>query len=943
MKLPAVLFAVSLTVAVVQQPVQAGDDADSLPKFEDVAKGYDVVQPAPGQRGFYVLHRRAKDAQLLAELPADYDGKRFYMIATVAQGHPEAGVYSIWHSGVGVPATVMAWEKRGDKLALVEPNLAYISSGDAQSRSALERIYTGRVLLSTAILCTGPGGGPVIDLDQVLLGSASRFFGGFTAGADTSLARISTAKVFPENIEIGFELPRASGRLVEIRYSIGMPAREPGYEPREADRRVGIYYSDYTDRARHDGESQTVRYANRWRLEKADPSLRLSPPKRPIVYHIEHTTPIRYRRWVREGILAWNKAFEQVGIVDAIVVLQQDARSGAYMDRDPEDIRWSFVRWTNSEMGFAIGPVHFHPDTGEIYEADIVMDEGFISSYVAQHLETELAAAAMSALHPELAPWLAGNPSWDPRSRLASPRDRPAVAALARAMVSGAANAVDPGDQGDQGAWELPDGGLPPTMLPQVWSPHAASAAADRNSCRVQPGLAASVASVRLAVDLGLIGPLAPLGDLDTGDDAGDDDEQAESMLDGLPESFIGPMLRDVVMHEVGHTMGLMHNWKGSAQFGFAEINSAEFKGVRPLLGTVMDYAPANLVVAGGELVQGDYASIDIGPYDMWAIEWNYTDGDPQAVAGRAAEPGLGFMAEDGQFSPDPQAKAWDLGANSIDHAEAVIVFVEHARARFLDQAIDDGESWQKARRLFGMLLGKQLGAIAEASHWVGGAHITRFLKGDLEDADPVTPVAVAQQRRALAFIVREAFREDAFGLDPALMRKLGSDNWYDDGFADDHDWAIHDSVLGIQAAALTMLMNPTRLRRVQDNERRVDSADDALTVPELLAAVREAIWSPLAATGGEFSNRKPLISSIERNCQGEHLSRLIDLATGMSWPGAAAHDLATLARQELRAVDAAVQGALGRAGLDAYSLAHLADASERIRRALEAGYLRNG
>jgi hypothetical protein len=708
-----------------------------------------------------------------------------------------------------------------------------------------------------------------------------------------------------------------------------MPEREPGFEPRVADRRVGIYYADYVDRARHDGESQVVRYANRWRMEKADPSLSLSPPKRPIVYHIEHTTPIRYRRWVRDGILPWNKAFEQVGIVDAIVVLQQDARSGAYMDRDPEDSRWSFVRWTNSRMGFAIGPVHFHPDTGEIYEADIVMDEGFISSYAAQHLETELASAAMSTLHPELVGWLAGNPSWDPRVRLASPDDRPAVIALAQAMAAA----------GTAGALALGD--APATMLPQVWRPHASFSGAGPWSCRVQPGLSGSVASVRLAMELGLIGNWAPAADHDN-DAERDDDEPTESLLDGLPESFVGPLLRDVVMHEVGHTMGLMHNWKGSAQYEFAEINSVGFKGNQSLLGTVMDYAPANLVVEQGELIQGDYAAIDIGPYDMWAIEWNYTDGDPKEVVARAAEPGLGFMAEDGQFSPDPQAKVWDLGANSLDHAEATIAFVEHARSRFLETAIEDGESWQKARRIWGLLLGKQMRAISEAANWVGGAHITKFFKGDATGTDPVTPVAVEEQRRALSFIVDQAFRDEAFGINPGLLRKLGSDNWYDDGFSDDHDWPIHDSVLGMQASALTMLMNPTRLRRVQDNELRTDEGADALTVPELLAVVREAVWASVKRSDRKFTNRDPMISSIERNCQDEHLSRLVDLATGMSWPGASGHDLQALARQELRLIGEQIKDSASDRALDAYSGAHLADVVERITRSLEAAYLRN-
>lgn len=898
-----VLSALFLLLAAAPS-ARAGDG--DLPPFDKVSEGYEAVTPAGGESGFYKLWRRSKDDALLAELPAGYDGQRFTLIATVAGGSPETGVYSIWHSSVGVPATVLHWERRGDRLALIEPNLTYITSGDQQSKDALERIYTGRVLLSTPVLAKGPGGGPVIDLDKVLLSSASTFFGGFTRGADTSLARVTTLKAFPRNVEVGFELPRAGGRLASLRYSIALPVKDADFVPREADRRVGIYYNDYVDRARHTGDPQTVRYANRWHLQKADPSLAMSPPKRPIEYHIEHTTPVRYRRWVRDGILSWNKAFEAVGLSDAIVVHQQDAATGAYMDRDPEDSRWSFVRWTNSQMGFAIGPVHVHPETGQIYEADIVMDEGFLSSYASAHLQTELAATSMATLHPELAPWLAEHPEWDPRWLLADPADRPAVERGTRALADGL-----PLDLAD----------LPPTLAPGVWQPHAEAAGAGPWSCRIQPGLAASVATMRLALEL-------------DGDDAGDgeDDGPRESLLDGLPESFVGPMLRDVVMHEVGHTLGLMHNWKGSALYDIAEMNSADFAGSRSIQSTVMDYAPINLVVEDDGLVQGDWCPIDIGPYDRWAIEWNYTFDDPAAVAARADEPGHAFMAEDGAFSPDPQAKTWDLGKDSLDHAEATMAFVHHARGRFLDEGLEDGDSWEKARRLYGMLLGKQAGALSEAAHWIGGAHITRHGKGGA--GDPVVPVDPDQQRRALAFLIDNAFCSEAFGLDPAVLRKLGSDNWYDDGYADDHAWPVHERVLGVQASALSMLLNPTRLGRIMDNALRSDGDVEPLTVAEVLQAVGQAVWAPL---DGDAS---PRTTSLERNLQSAHLGRLIDLALGMGWPGAAARDTEALARLELTELAERLEAASA-GDLDRASAAHLADASERIARALEAAYTR--
>lgn len=917
MKTPMLLassgLALGVSLGLFASPTRAADD---FPPFEKISEGYEKVAVASGDGAFYSLYKKEKEAELLAELPADYEGKRFYLVATIAGGDPQAGVYSIYHDRVGVPTKVVYWARRGDQLALIEPNLSVRSTGDGESKSAVARVNTDRVVLSVPIMGTGPGGGPVIDLDRALMGHNDEFFGGFLGGANQSLARITKAKVFPKNIEIGFELPNAWGQLVTVRYSLGMPDKAADFVPRIADRRVGIYYQSFEDRAVNDGSSQVVRYADRWHLKKADPSLKLSPPEQPIVYYIEHTTPIRYRRWVREGILAWNKAFERVGILGAIEVRQQDATSGAYMDIDPEDIRYSFVRWTNASIGFAIGPSHAHPDTGQIYEADIVMDEGFIGGFANDFLQTELASNAMSVLPPSLSGWLAENPDWDPRVILAEPGERERVKALTRALA----------EKPESAAVILAD--APLTMSARVWEPHRGASLSGRRSCYLQGGMGPGVALARLAMDLGVAGIPA--------EDAADGD----SRLDGLPESFVGPLLRDVIMHEVGHTMGMMHNWKGSTQYTIAEMNTEGFVG--PINSTVMDYAANNIIVADPDngLVQGPYVPMDIGTYDLWAIEWNYTFGDPKEVAARAAEPGHAFIAEDGQFSPDPHAKVWDLGRNSIDFADQRMRFVNKARGELLTKAVKDGESWEKARRLYQQLLGAQSGAVSVCVNWVGGVHITRSMKGDEGAVDPVRPVDVAQQRRALKFIVENALNDQAFGLDPAMLAKLQSDNWYDEGYESQHAWSPTQSVLGIQASAMTGLLNPQRLSWIMDNEIRTPAGQDALTVPEVFNAIHEAVWTS-DGKRARFTEREPMISTLDRHLQTEHLNRMISLATGMSWPGASGRTVQPLARAELRKIAQAVDTGLKIDGIDAYSKAHLEDAKERIARALEAAYIR--
>ncbi|MFM7926350.1 MAG: zinc-dependent metalloprotease, partial [Pirellula sp.] len=126
-----------------------------------------------------------------------------------------------------------------------------------------------------------------------------------------------------------------------------------------------------------------------------------------------------------------------------------------------------------------------------------------------------------------------------------------------------------------------------------------------------------------------------------------------------------------------------------------------------------------------------------------------------------------------------------------------------------------------------------------------------------------------------------------------------------------------------IQSSALTMLMNPTTLRRVYDNELLVPKDQDALTLPEMLEKVQTEVWSELGANPeGEVSARKPRISSWRRNLQREYLDRLIDLAV----PGTSGNKAITsLALMQLKEVKKKVDAVLaGGTPMDPYSAAHL-------------------
>ncbi|HCO96139.1 MAG TPA: hypothetical protein DIU00_19730, partial [Phycisphaerales bacterium] len=395
----------------VAKPAAAKPKPD-YPPLDQVLKDYKkVVSTADGEKSLYDIWTREKDGQMLAALPSGYASKRFFIALTVASGEDFAGLQA--------GDMYVYWKRYDKRLALIEPNIQIKSTGDQESKSSVKRLFTDRVILDVPIV-TMSGGSPVIDMDALLVGQAGKFFGPRVRVSNTRLIKIKKAKAFPKNVELAFEIPTENGRLQTLHYSISEIPGKTGYKPRKADERIGYFTTGYRDYGQFKDPDTMVRYINRWNLEKADSSLNVSPPKNPIVFYIEHTTPVRYRRWVREGLLYWNIAFEKVGISNAIEVYYQDKGSNAHMEKDPEDVRYNFIRWLSNNRGTSIGPSRVHPETGQILDADVILTDGWIRHFWTTYQEI-MPEIAMEGIGPETLAWLQNHPNWDPRIRLAPP------------------------------------------------------------------------------------------------------------------------------------------------------------------------------------------------------------------------------------------------------------------------------------------------------------------------------------------------------------------------------------------------------------------------------------------------------------------------------------------------------------------------------------------
>lgn len=889
--------------------------------YEEVTKGYEkVVSTADGSTPLYTLWVDKKQGRALAELPPDYLTKKYFIALTVAGGEQFAGLQSGDY--------YVYWKRYGDALALMEKDTNTRSTGDKESKSSVERLFTDRLLADTRIVTMSPKGGPVISLDNLFVDQAGKFFAGMPPMMGRSPNRIQAIKVskaFPKNVELSFELPVPEGSggasrsvMKTLHYSVSEMPDDTGYKPRVADDRVGYFTTAYDDLGKYKAGEMRTRYINRWFLEKADPSLKLSPPKQPIVFYIEHTTPVRYRRFVKEGILAWNEAFEKVGIVGAVEVYQQDATTGAHMDKDPEDVRYNFVRWLNNNVSTAIGPSRVHPLTGQILDADIVLTDGWIRHFDRQYSEL-LPQLATEGMTPETFSWLEDRPMWDPRVTLASPE-------LRTRMLTAAAH----GRKDQLSAYR------PKTELEAILGRNA----------RIGYCSASTGKSMDLDVLLSTATLLAAEESAPGADKKDPKKDADEDKVDGIPTRFVGPLLADLVSHEVGHTLGLRHNFAASGLYTLAEINSDKVRGKKPFAASVMDYIPLNVDMKDGQL-QGDYAMTGVGPYDMWAIEYGYTMGDTKPVLAKSGLPEHRFATDQDTIGPDPIARRYDFSANPLDYAKNQMKLAKYHRERLVDKFVANGKSWAEARRQYNMTLAMQTGALSMMSRWIGGAYVRREHKGDVAGRTPVEAVSPVAQREALAWLIDNALTDQAYGLTPALLQHLKHDTLAaDEAFrmGEEGTYPVHDRVMAIQSSVLTMLMNPTTLRRVYDNELMVEADKDALTMPEMLDTLYAAVWSELdKKPGATYTPRKPMIASTRRNLQRTYVDRLIDLACNGSGTGAASKPISTLAMQQLRTLNGKLTTVLkSDAMLDPYTRAHLADAQTRVQKVLDGQFVLN-
>ena len=351
-------------------------------------------------------------------------------------------------------------------------------------------------------------------------------------------------------------------------------------------------------------------------------------------------------------------------------------------------------------------------------------------------------------------------------------------------------------------------------------------------------------------------------------------------------EAIVMEQLKDVVAHEVGHTLGLTHNFRASTIYTLEQLESKAFTEANGLSGSVMEYNALNIAPQGKK--QGQYAQSTLGPYDYWAIEYAYRpmnaateSQDLLAIAARSKEPLLAFANDidaglGNVEGMDPEVTRRDLGADPLAFAARRMQLSQELWARLQTRKLKPGEQYDVLLRNF-LSANAQLDLAATvASKYVGGVVHLR----DAADSGrvPLNPVPAATQRKALKLIADGLFRSNSFAFKPEFVARLVPnqfDRWFGGAGGGNlaatvnPDASISGTVLALQRASLDRLMADGVAARILDAPSKMGKPQQAMALSELYDTLQNAIWSELQS-GAE-------IDPMRRNLQREHLRRIVN------------------------------------------------------------------